>query len=29
MKNWLLYGLTFLGIGAVVFAIAVPGFYSS
>jgi hypothetical protein len=25
MKKWLLYGLTFLGIGALVVAIAVPG----
>ena len=29
MKKWLLYGLTFVGTGAVLFAIAVPGLYSS
>jgi hypothetical protein len=29
MKKWLLYGLTFLGIGALVTAIAVPGLTSS
>jgi len=29
MKNLLLYGLTFLGIGALITAIALPGSYSS
>jgi hypothetical protein len=29
MKKWLLYGLTFLGIGALVVAIALPGLVSS
>jgi len=29
MKKWWLYGLTFLGVGAAVVAIAVPGLMSS
>ena len=29
MKRWILCGLTFLGVGAVVAAIAVPGLVSS
>ena len=29
MKRWILYGLTFLGVGALVAAIAVPGLVSS
>jgi hypothetical protein len=29
MKKWILYTLTFLGVGAVVAAIAIPGLVSS
>ena len=29
MKRWMLYGLTFLAVGAVVTAIAVPGLTAS